>query len=64
MSRALEQQVNQATEQEAFSEGLRAGRLRLPAGLSPYPIGSDLHKQWFRGWFSEVGPVITTRRAA
>lgn len=50
-------QVLEPSEQQAFSEGLRAGRLRLAPSLNPFEIGSDLYSEWHRGWFSEVGPV-------
>lgn len=39
----------QPSEQQAFSEGLRAGRLHLAATLNPYQYGSDLYKEWYRG---------------
>lgn len=37
--------------QQALIEGQHAARLRLAAGLNPYPVGSDEYAEWYRGWF-------------
>lgn len=35
---------------EATTEGQRAGRLRLPASLNPYPANDPRHAEWLRMW--------------
>jgi hypothetical protein len=46
---------SKARESDAFSEGRRIGRLKLGPALNDYPFGSDDYKEWYRGWFTEIG---------
>jgi hypothetical protein len=48
-----------ARESDAFSEGRRIGRLKLSPALNDYPFGSDDYKEWYRGWFAEVGARLS-----
>jgi hypothetical protein len=47
-----------ARESDAFSEGRRIGRLKLGPALNDYPFGSDDYKEWYRGWFTEIGTAL------
>jgi len=47
-----------ARESDAFSEGRRIGRLKLSPAMNDYPFGSDDYKEWYRGWFTEIGTAL------
>jgi hypothetical protein len=57
--RPTHQEQAQAIESDAFSEGRRIGRLKLSPSLNEYPFGSDDYKEWYRGWFAEVGARLS-----
>lgn len=40
---------------DAYARGCEAGRLLLPAGLNPYPLGSAQYAEWERGRMNMLG---------
>ena len=55
---AQQEQGSKPSDGSAFSEGLRVGRLKLGPALNPYRFGSDDYKEWYRGWFTEIGTAL------
>lgn len=48
---------------EALTLGQRAGQLRLPAALNPYPFGTRDHEEWERARFNTLGAALARRAA-
>jgi hypothetical protein len=63
---AIEQlDANVASVLDAFSEGMRAGKLLLSPSLNPYvEIDSPEHASWERGRFAAVSILMAGRTVA